>query len=173
MPRFAATCPAALPQWEFLDRFAAAAADGFQGVEFLFPHAFAPEQLASAPTSERPATGAVQHTRCGTDRTSMQQAWAQVPEAGDACSHLVAAKPKAVLLWLVLFGAAMPVPSTTPRPCIARTGPRHPAAWCACAMDRQGPALPCRWRVVMSRCCCCSGCNLPGQFAPCHGRFNV
>ncbi|QIL82410.1 hydroxypyruvate isomerase family protein [Diaphorobacter sp. HDW4A] len=46
MPRFAANLSMLYNELDFLDRFAAAAADGFQGVEFLFPYAFAPEQLA-------------------------------------------------------------------------------------------------------------------------------
>ena len=32
---------------DFLDRFAAAAADGFEGVEFLFPYAFPAEEIAA------------------------------------------------------------------------------------------------------------------------------
>lgn len=46
MPRFAANLSMLYPELDFLDRFAAAAADGFQGVEFLFPYAYPPEQLA-------------------------------------------------------------------------------------------------------------------------------
>lgn len=46
MPRFAANLSMLYNELDFLDRFAAAAADGFQGVEFLFPYAFAPEPLA-------------------------------------------------------------------------------------------------------------------------------
>ena len=46
MPRFAANLSMLYNELDFLDRFAAAAADGFQGVEFLFPYAFAAEQLA-------------------------------------------------------------------------------------------------------------------------------
>jgi hydroxypyruvate isomerase len=34
-------------EWEFLDRFAAAADAGFHAVEFLFPYAFAPEDIAN------------------------------------------------------------------------------------------------------------------------------
>jgi hydroxypyruvate isomerase len=33
---------------EFLDRFAAAARDGFRFVEYLFPYDFSPEQIASS-----------------------------------------------------------------------------------------------------------------------------
>jgi hydroxypyruvate isomerase len=38
MPRFAANLSMLYPEHEFLDRFAAAAADGFDAVEFLFPY---------------------------------------------------------------------------------------------------------------------------------------
>ena len=41
MPRFAANLSMLYPELEFLDRFDAAAKDGFLGVEYLFPYAFA------------------------------------------------------------------------------------------------------------------------------------
>ena len=47
MPRFAANLSMLYPEYDFLDRFAAAARDGFKAVEFLFPYAYAPELLAS------------------------------------------------------------------------------------------------------------------------------
>jgi hydroxypyruvate isomerase len=40
MPRFAANLSMLYPEVDFLDRFAAAAKDGFEGIEFLFPYAF-------------------------------------------------------------------------------------------------------------------------------------
>ncbi len=46
MPRFAANLSMMYTEHEFLDRFAAAAADGFKGVEFLFPYAYPPQELA-------------------------------------------------------------------------------------------------------------------------------
>jgi 2-dehydrotetronate isomerase len=46
MPRFAANLTMLYNEHPFLDRFAAAAADGFRGVEFLFPYAFAATELA-------------------------------------------------------------------------------------------------------------------------------
>lgn len=45
MPRFAANLSMLYPQYDFLDRFAAAAADGFKAVEYLFPYDYSPEQL--------------------------------------------------------------------------------------------------------------------------------
>lgn len=47
MPRFAANLSMLYPEHAFLDRFAAAAADGFEAVEFLFPYAHEPSELAA------------------------------------------------------------------------------------------------------------------------------
>ena len=47
MPRFAANLSMMYPEHAFLDRFAAAAADGFEAVEFLFPYDFEPAEIAS------------------------------------------------------------------------------------------------------------------------------
>ncbi len=46
MTNFAANLSMMFTEWEFLDRFGAAADAGFQAVEFLFPYAFAPEEIA-------------------------------------------------------------------------------------------------------------------------------
>ena len=45
MPRFAANLSMLYNEHEFLDRFAAAAQDGFKAVEYLFPYAFAAHEL--------------------------------------------------------------------------------------------------------------------------------
>ena len=45
MPRFAANLSMLYAEHGFLDRFEAAASDGFEGVEFLFPYAWEPAQL--------------------------------------------------------------------------------------------------------------------------------
>ncbi len=47
MPRFAANLSMMYQEFEFLDRFAAAAADGFKAVEFLFPYAFRAVEIAA------------------------------------------------------------------------------------------------------------------------------
>jgi len=46
MLRFAANLTMMYTEYPFLERFGAAAADGFQGVEFLFPYPYAPNELA-------------------------------------------------------------------------------------------------------------------------------
>lgn len=48
MPRFAANLSMMFNEHAFLDRFAAAAACGFKGVEFLFPYEFPVDEVASA-----------------------------------------------------------------------------------------------------------------------------
>lgn len=45
MPRFAANLSMLYPQHDFLDRFAAAAADGFEAVEYLFPYDFTAAEI--------------------------------------------------------------------------------------------------------------------------------
>lgn len=47
MPRFAANLSMMYTEHPFLERFAAAAADGFRAVEFLFPYEHEPQQIAS------------------------------------------------------------------------------------------------------------------------------
>jgi len=45
MPRFAANLSMMYPDLPFLDRFEAAAKDGFKAVEYLFPYAFAQSDI--------------------------------------------------------------------------------------------------------------------------------
>jgi 2-dehydrotetronate isomerase len=47
MPKFAANLSMLYPEIDFLDRFEAAALDGFKAVEFLFPYAYDKHQLAA------------------------------------------------------------------------------------------------------------------------------
>jgi hydroxypyruvate isomerase len=47
MPRFAANLTMMYREHEFLDRFGAAAADGFKAVEYLFPYDYPADELAS------------------------------------------------------------------------------------------------------------------------------
>ncbi|MCU1737999.1 MULTISPECIES: 2-oxo-tetronate isomerase [unclassified Pseudomonas] len=45
MPRFAANLSMLYPEYPFLERFSAAAADGFDAVEYLFPYEYSPQEL--------------------------------------------------------------------------------------------------------------------------------
>ena len=51
MPRFAANLSMMYTEVPFLDRFAAAAQDGFDAVEYLFPYEHTPEEIASCLTA--------------------------------------------------------------------------------------------------------------------------
>ena len=51
MPRFAANLSMLYPQHAFIDRFAAAAADGFAAVEYLFPYEHPASELAAQLTA--------------------------------------------------------------------------------------------------------------------------
>lgn len=53
MPKFAANLSTLFTELPFLERFDAAAAAGFRGVEFLFPYDYPPEQLQQALTRNR------------------------------------------------------------------------------------------------------------------------
>jgi hydroxypyruvate isomerase len=46
MPRFAANLSMMYPEHDFPDRFAAASADGFEAVEYLFPYAYDAGELS-------------------------------------------------------------------------------------------------------------------------------
>jgi hydroxypyruvate isomerase len=47
MPQFAANLSMLFPELSFMDRFAAAASDGFKAVEYLFPYAFEVDDIAA------------------------------------------------------------------------------------------------------------------------------
>lgn len=53
MPRFAANLSMMYTELPFLARFGAAAADGFEAVEYLFPYAFPPEAIVAELTQHR------------------------------------------------------------------------------------------------------------------------
>ena len=47
MPRFAANLSLLYPELPFLDRFEAAARDGFEAVEYLFPYDWPAKEMAA------------------------------------------------------------------------------------------------------------------------------
>ena len=54
MPRFAAHLTMMYPEHSFLDRFAAAASDGFTAVDYMFPYDYPAETIAGL-LKEHPA----------------------------------------------------------------------------------------------------------------------
>ena len=77
MPRFAANLSMMYPDLPFLDRFAAAAQDGFTAVEYLFPYAFPAAELAARLKDNGLQQVLFNTPSGGIDTASFDAAWAQ------------------------------------------------------------------------------------------------
>ena len=75
MPQFAANLTMMYPELPFLDRFEAAAKDGFKAVEFLFPYAYTPEELAARLKANHLQQVLFNAPPGGLDPASIDQAW--------------------------------------------------------------------------------------------------
>ncbi len=84
MPRFAANLSFLYNELPFLERFAAAAEDGFAGVEFLFPYAWELEAIGQALRQAGLQQVLLNAPPAGLDRDSMAGAWDR-GERGTAC----------------------------------------------------------------------------------------
>jgi hydroxypyruvate isomerase len=84
MPQFAANLSMMYPDMDFLDRFEAAAKDGFQAVEYLFPYAYAAEELAARLKGNGLQQVLFNMPPGGIDPASISQAWEQGVR-GTAC----------------------------------------------------------------------------------------
>lgn len=76
MPQFAANLSLMYTELPFLERFAAAASDGFSAVEYLFPYAFAPAELAARLRANGLRQVLFNAPPAGLERTAMASAWA-------------------------------------------------------------------------------------------------
>ncbi len=77
MPRFAANLTLMYTELPFLDRFEAAARDGFKAVEFLFPYEHDASELAARLRDHGLSQVLFNAPPGGTDRDSIAQAWQQ------------------------------------------------------------------------------------------------
>jgi 2-dehydrotetronate isomerase len=75
MPRFAANLSMMYPDLPFLDRFEAAAKDGFKEVEYLFPYAFPAHELAARLKANGLQQVLFNAPPGGTDTDSFAKAW--------------------------------------------------------------------------------------------------
>jgi hydroxypyruvate isomerase len=75
MPQFAANLTMMYSELPFLDRFEAAAKDGFKAVEFLFPYAYTPEELAARLKANNLQQVLFNAPPGGIDPSSIDQAW--------------------------------------------------------------------------------------------------
>jgi len=85
MPQFAANLSMMYPDMDFLDRFEAAAQDGFKAVEYLFPYAYAAEELAARLKANNLQQVLFNMPPGGTDDASTLSAW-EKGDRGTACS---------------------------------------------------------------------------------------
>jgi hydroxypyruvate isomerase len=77
MPRFAANLSMMYPDLPFLDRFEAAAKDGFKAVEYLFPYAFAKEEITARLKGHGLQQVLFNTPPGGADLASFNAAWGQ------------------------------------------------------------------------------------------------
>ena len=75
MPRFAANLSLMYPELPFLDRFEAAARDGFEAVEYLFPYAYPVEELRARLHGNGLQQVLLNTPPGGTDAASIDAAW--------------------------------------------------------------------------------------------------
>ena len=85
MPQFAANLSMMYPDMDFLDRFEAAAKDGFKAVEYLFPYAHAAEELAARLKGNDLEQVLFNMPPGGIDDASTLSAW-EKGDRGTACS---------------------------------------------------------------------------------------
>ena len=84
MPKFAANLSMMYPELPFLDRFEAAAKDGFQAVEFLFPYSFDRQELAARLKGNGLQQVLFNAPPGGTDAASIAGAWEKTGDRGTA-----------------------------------------------------------------------------------------
>ena len=77
MLKFAANLSFLYNEMPFMERFAAAAKDGFKGVEYLFPYAFSKQEIAAALKDTGLQQVLFNAPPAGHDRDSAQTAWDQ------------------------------------------------------------------------------------------------
>lgn len=85
MPKFAANLSMMYTELPFLDRFEAAAQDGFKAVEYLFPYAYPAAELAARLTANGLQQVLFNAPPGGTDAASIANAWDADGLKGTAC----------------------------------------------------------------------------------------
>ncbi|GBU15489.1 hydroxypyruvate isomerase [Polaromonas sp.] len=84
MPKFSANLSWLYTELPFTERFAAAARDGFKGVEILSPYAYPPAELKALLRNNELELVLINAPAGGTDAASAERAWAG-PQKGTAC----------------------------------------------------------------------------------------
>ena len=97
------------PDMDFLDRFEAAAKDGFKAVEYLFPYAYSPQELASRLKGNGLQQVLFNMPPGGIDETSTLSAW-EKGDRGTACSPGREAEYKAGVQRAIRYAEALGCP---------------------------------------------------------------
>ena len=109
MPRFAANLSMMYPDLPFLDRFEAAAKDGFKAVEYLFPYAYPVAELAARLKGNGLQQVLFNMPPAGTSREDMVAAWDR-GERGTACQPGREAEFRAGLTLAMEYAQALGCP---------------------------------------------------------------
>jgi 2-dehydrotetronate isomerase len=110
MPQFAANLSMMYPELPFLDRFEAAALDGFKAVEYLFPYAFDAAELVARLKGNGLQQVLFNAPPGGTDRPSIAKAWDVDGNRGTACIPGREAEFKAGVELALQYAAALNCP---------------------------------------------------------------
>jgi 2-dehydrotetronate isomerase len=124
MPRFAANLSFLYNELPFLERFGAAAADGFEGVEFLFPYAWDATTLGNQLARHGLQQVLLNAPPGGGDLQSMAQAW-DAGERGTACLPGREAEFEAGFLQALRYANALQCPRIHVMAGCAPTGVAH------------------------------------------------
>ena len=110
MPKFAANLSMMYPEVPFLDRFEAAAEDGFRAVEFLFPYAFSAQELAARLKNNGLQQVLFNAPPGGTDAASIAQAWDKSGDKGTAAVPGRETEFRAGVMLALNYAAALECP---------------------------------------------------------------
>ena len=110
MPKFAANLSMMYVELPFLDRFEAAAKDGFKAVEYLFPYAYKAEELSVRLKANDLQQVLFNAPPGGTDTASIAKAWDIDGSKGTACIPGREAEFKAGVALALTYAAALKCP---------------------------------------------------------------
>ena len=109
MPRFAANLSLMYPELPFLERFEAAKQDGFAGVEYLFPYAHTPAELAARLRAHGLQQALFNLPPGGLTPEAMTRAW-EAGDRGTACVPGREAEFRAGLTLALRYAEALDCP---------------------------------------------------------------
>ena len=134
MPRFAANLSLMYTELSFLDRFEAAARDGFEAVEYLFPYAWEPAELAARLHAHGLRQVLFNAPPAGLGRAAMARAW-DAGERGTAALPGREAEFRAGVLEALRYAEALDCPRIHVMAGRVPAGEEHGAFQAVCAAN--------------------------------------